>query len=188
MEVPQSKLIAAKRLCQAIAHYKSSVAVAEVTAAEVIANFTAPGNPSSVSSASAGQNALLDVETVLPQAKAPGAREPGCICVENMAPATASLVNIPPLAWTSQSVGMHYASNSGESQASDVSCPDSQLTSMGSLPFAWYDGSVDDLEMFGAGPLETDEVASTPNVSAYVPCSYSRPYNHRSQYTLVCSE
>lgn len=43
---------------------------------------------------------------------------------------------------------------------------DAELTGMGALPFAWYDGAVPDLELFGDGaPLETDEVASAPDVS-----------------------
>lgn len=43
---------------------------------------------------------------------------------------------------------------------------DPKLTGMGALPFSWYDGAVPDLELFGDGaPLETDEVASAPDVS-----------------------
>lgn len=46
---------------------------------------------------------------------------------------------------------------------------DPKLTGMGALPFAWYDGAVPDLELFGDGtPLETDEVASAPDVSIVV--------------------
>ncbi|CBJ48596.1 conserved unknown protein [Ectocarpus siliculosus] len=42
---------------------------------------------------------------------------------------------------------------------------DAELTGMGALPFVWYDGAVPDLELFGDGtPLETDEVASAPDV------------------------
>ena len=42
---------------------------------------------------------------------------------------------------------------------------DAELTGMGALPFVWYSGVVPDLEMFGDGvPLETDEVASAPDV------------------------
>lgn len=41
---------------------------------------------------------------------------------------------------------------------------------MGALPFAWYDGAVPDLELFEDGaPLETDEVASAPDVSNIPP-------------------
>lgn len=43
---------------------------------------------------------------------------------------------------------------------------DPELTGMGELPLVWYDGAVPDLELFGDGtPLETDEVASAPDVS-----------------------
>lgn len=42
---------------------------------------------------------------------------------------------------------------------------DAELTGMGVLPFVWYSGAVPDLELFGDGvPLETDEVASAPDV------------------------
>ncbi|CAM9398531.1 unnamed protein product [Ectocarpus fasciculatus] len=42
---------------------------------------------------------------------------------------------------------------------------DAELTGMGALPFVWYDGAVPDLELFGDGtPLETDEVASAPDI------------------------
>lgn len=41
---------------------------------------------------------------------------------------------------------------------------DSELTGMGELPFTWYKGCVLDLGMFGEDPLETDEVASSPEV------------------------
>ncbi len=48
---------------------------------------------------------------------------------------------------------------------------DAELTGMGVLPFVWYSGAVPDLELFGDGvPLETDEVASSPDVRCkYVP-------------------
>lgn len=42
---------------------------------------------------------------------------------------------------------------------------DASLMGMGLLPFVWYEGSVPDLELFGTTPLETDEVASAPDVS-----------------------
>ncbi|CAM9675644.1 unnamed protein product, partial [Scytosiphon promiscuus] len=42
---------------------------------------------------------------------------------------------------------------------------DAQLTGLGELPFVWYQGAVPDLEFFGDGmPLETDEVASAPEI------------------------
>ncbi|CAM9833140.1 unnamed protein product, partial [Ectocarpus sp. 12 AP-2014] len=42
---------------------------------------------------------------------------------------------------------------------------DPELTGMGALPFVWYDGAVPDLELFGdSTPLETDEVASAPDI------------------------
>lgn len=45
---------------------------------------------------------------------------------------------------------------------------DAELTGMGALPFVWYKGAVPDLELFENGaPLETDEVASAPNVSCF---------------------
>lgn len=45
---------------------------------------------------------------------------------------------------------------------------DPQLTGLGGLPFVWYEGAVPDLELFGDGvPLETDEVASAPDVRKF---------------------
>ncbi|CAM9142413.1 unnamed protein product, partial [Hapterophycus canaliculatus] len=42
---------------------------------------------------------------------------------------------------------------------------DAQLTGLGEIPFVWYQGAVPDLELFGDGvPLETDEVASAPEI------------------------
>lgn len=55
---------------------------------------------------------------------------------------------------------------------------DPQLTGLGELPFVWYTGAVADLELFGDGvPLETDEVASAPdvsNISFYFLATHSR--------------
>lgn len=59
---------------------------------------------------------------------------------------------------------------------------DAELTGMGTLPFAWYRGAVPDLELFADGaPLETDEVASAPDVS-FCPtavCPSKPRYNFR---------
>lgn len=58
--------------------------------------------------------------------------------------------------------------NLGDAASSAAAeCPplDAELTGMGMLPFVWYEGCVTDLELFGVVPLETDEVASAPDVS-----------------------
>ena len=55
-------------------------------------------------------------------------------------------------------------------EATELDAPplNAELTGMGPLPFAWYQGSVEDLAIFGDVPLEIDEVASAPDVSQHV--------------------
>lgn len=75
---------------------------------------------------------------------------------------------------------------------------DAELTGMGTLPFLWYKGAVLDLDLFGDGaPLETDEVASAPDVSfclvpslidSFLPARVRSPHNARKPLPFPCDD
>lgn len=62
---------------------------------------------------------------------------------------------------------------------------DAELMGIGVLPFVWYEGCVKDLELFGNVALETDEVASSPDVST-PGCGKHNPFERRGIVVIAC--
>lgn len=75
----------------------------------------------------------------------------------------------------------------GEEVAAEAPPPEPELTGMGDLPFMWYEGCVADVEFFGKDSLQTDDVASSPDVSSHLLALLAAPtyYLCKKQNTAV---
>ncbi|CAM9624757.1 unnamed protein product [Ectocarpus sp. 6 AP-2014] len=138
VEIERPKLLAARRLGSAVQQREAPLPAADTT--------SKPKRlPGGGSVAALLRSATTSGTTSLLKAPPPGEED------EDEPPQGPSpaVLGPPPLA-------------AGTTEAPPT---DAELTGMGALPFVWYDGAVPDLELFGDGtPLETDEVASSPDI------------------------
>ncbi|CAM9838922.1 unnamed protein product [Pylaiella littoralis] len=135
VEIERPKLLAARRLGDALQQSESSLAAATAVVSSTKKTGAATG---------------LDAANLL---EAPLGVDGG---IEEQQPG-----------YVSPSTGISAGGMVLSSAAATTEAPpaDAELTGMGTLPFAWYRGAVPDLELFADGaPLETDEVASAPDI------------------------
>ena len=158
VEVPRPALLAARRLESAIERRRSILSVVtKETNATVNANAT-----TALSVADRSDSSLLlgDDGAVGRQWRA---SKPPAFEMEN----ESSLSNMLAVGGDSSITRAKPPAATTEAESTAVDPPplDAELTGMGPLPFVWYKGSVQDLAVFGEVPLESDEVASAPDVS-----------------------
>lgn len=156
VEVSRPTLLAARRLCSAAEQRSSCMAFAPASSA------TTRASASTVPSSGLRVTHRDDREATGIAQKKAGFSTASVAAAGDSATAAGRSHDIP--VETSSTI----PTGEGTEQllaGADAPLRDAELTGMGVLPFVWYDGSVSDLEQFGAEPLETDEVASAPDVS-----------------------
>lgn len=170
VEVPRPALLAARRLGSAIEHLQSTLSVAvketsatvSVTASTTLSLVDQPG-----SSLPLGDDRGLQEQRRTSKNPAFDTQNEGSASNTLAVRGGASSAAEEPKPVAAVAVA---AATTEEAEAAELDAPplNAELTGMGPLPFAWYEGCVEDLAVFGDVPLEIDEVASAPDVSQHV--------------------
>lgn len=145
VDLPRPKLLAARRLDRAVTRLQSS-------------NRTGAATAKAITAADRSQYSTM---TRKREAGGPGGAEVGVKGVRAGAPAQAT-----ERRGTKSLRRGDFGGVLSGTDIEDAPPLDAELMGIGVLPFLWYEGCVKDLELFGNVALETDEVASSPDVSS----------------------
>lgn len=163
VDVPRPALLAARRLGSAVEQLHSTLPVpAKETNATGIASVTT----TTLSLADRSESSLFLLEDNRGAESQRQPSKPSAFEIKNERSASKVLAVRDASPTAGVATGAATAEEAGAT-ALDAPPLNAELTGMGPLPFAWYEGSVEDLAVFGEVPLEIDEVASAPDVSQH---------------------
>lgn len=144
VDIPRTKLLAARRLDRAVAQLQPLTGTKAAITTAIAAPDRSPYS-TRVHTQGAGEKWEVEVgvEGVVAGAPAQAAERTGTIALR----------------------GENFGGASSSTDIEDAPPLDAKLMGIGALPFVWYEGCVQDLELLGNAALDTDEVASSPDVS-----------------------